>query len=308
MPAWDMVDMKNYAPHNWHIMGEKNPSSAKGRYGVISSSIGCPFQCSYCAISSQFGVRNLRFWDAKRVVDQIEYLVKTYNIKYIKILDECFVLNKDYVNKLCDLLIERNLDINMWGYARIDTITPDLMSKLRNAGMRWVAYGIESGDDSVLGNVFKGQYSTNKTVEVVKQTHEHGLYINANFMFGLPDDTRETMQKTLDFAKMLNPDWINFYSTMLYPGSKDYFDAVNSGNIKNDEWIEYAQYSYECKPAGGKYLSPKEVLEFRDFAFNDFFKDNDRYFNMIREKFGQQYVDNIKSMTKNKLRRKLLGD
>ncbi len=308
MPAWDMLDMKKYTPHNWHVMGEENPNTAKGRYGVISASIGCPFHCSYCAISSQFGVRKLRFWEAERVVDEIERLVKTYNTKYIKFLDECFVLKQDYVSHFCDLLIERHLDINAWCYARIDTITPELMTKLHDAGLFWMCYGIESGDDAVLNDVFKGQYTTNRTVEVINQTKEHGLYVNANFMFGLPGDTKETMEKSLQFARKLNPEWINFYSTMLLPGSKDYFDAVERGDIKNDKWIEYAQYSYECKPAGGRYLSPKEVLEFRDYAFHAFFENNNRYFNNIREKFGQQYVDSIKSMNKNRLRRQLLGD
>ena len=67
-------------------------------------------------------------------------------------------------------------------------------------------------------------------------------------------------------------------------------------------------YSYECRPAGGKHLTPKEVLAYRDYAFNAFFEENNKYFEMIQQKFGQQYAESIKGMTQNKLRRKLLED
>lgn len=306
MPAWEMLPMNAYVPHNWHIMGEDDPKTAKGRYGVIASSIGCPFNCSFCAISAQFGERILRVWKVDRVIHEIERLVKEYHVKYIKILDECFVLNKSYVEEFCKKLIERDLDVNIWGYARVDTVTPELLVMLRKAGVRWLAFGIESGDDDTLSAVDKGQFTSDQTRKVMQWCKDADINVVANFMFGLPDDTRETMQKTLDLAKEINPEWINFAVTMPYPGSKDYFRLLKEEKIKNDKWIQYAQYSYECIPMGSKYLSPKEVLEFRDWAFNDFFTGNDAYFDLIRSKFGQQYVDSIQAMTQNKLRRKLL--
>lgn len=308
LPAWELLPMERYMPHNWHIMGEDKPEDARGSYAVISTSIGCPFNCSYCAISALFGTKKLRFWDVGRVVAEIDRLVKVYHIKYIKILDECFVLNKEYVTKFCEALAERQYDINMWAYARVDTVDPEILGKLRAAGIKWLAYGIESADDDVLSEVSKSQYNADRTRLAMQWTKDAGIHILANFMFGLPDDTEESMRKSLTLCKEICPEWINFYVTMLYPGSKDYMDAVREGKIKEDKWIEYAQYSYECLPAGGKYLTPKEVLAFRDFAFNDFFEGNTRYFEMIREKFGQQYVDAIRAMTKKRLRRKILGD
>lgn len=308
MPAWQLFPMKNYMPHNWHIMGEEDPKAAKGRYGVIAASIGCPFNCTFCAISAQFGAKTLRYWDAERVVDEIERLVKEHNVKYIKILDECFVLNKKYVSNFCDLLIERNLDVNMWGYARIDTVSPELLKKLKTAGVHWLAYGIESADDTVLKDVEKSQFNSADVRQVMQWNKDAGINVIANFMFGLPEDTMESMQKTLELARDICPEWINFSVTMPYPGSKDYFDAFLDGRITEDKWIQYAQYSYECTPLGGKHLSPREVLQFRDYAFNAFFEDNSAFFDNIQEKFGAQYVGKIKEMTKNKLRRRLLGD
>lgn len=308
LPAWELLPMERYMPHNWHIMGEDEPKNARGRYAVISTSIGCPFNCSYCAISALFGTKKLRYWDVERVIAEIDRLVENYHIKYIKILDECFVLNKKYVNELCEALIEKQYDINIWAYARVDTVDPEILKKMKSAGIKWLAYGIESADDTVLSEVHKSQYDADETKLAMQWTKEAGINILANFMFGLPDDTYESMQKSLALCKEICPEWINFYVTMPYPGSKDYMDAVKNGKIKEDRWIEYAQYSYECIPSGGKYLSPKEVLAFRDHAFNAFFENNEAYFDLISKKFGQQYVGVIKNMTKNKLRRKLLGD
>lgn len=308
MPAWELLPMDKYMPHNWHIMGEENPNSTRGRYGVISTSIGCPFNCSFCAISAQFGTKKVRFWKIDRVMSEIDRLVKEYNVKYIKILDECFVLKKDYVNEFCDKLISRNYDLNIWAYARIDTTSQELLKKLYQAGIKWLAYGIESGDDSVLSGVDKEQFTTNQTIQVMKWSKEANINVVANFMFGLPDDNYKTMHSTLNFAKLINAEWPNFYVTMPYPGSKDYFEYIKDGRIKNDSWIQYAQYSYECTPMGSKYLTPAEVLKFRDEAFIDFFKNNKEYEKLIENKFGKQYVDLIRKMTSRKLKRKILGD
>lgn len=306
MPAWELLPMDKYMPHNWHIMGEDKPENAKGRYAVLSTSIGCPYNCSFCAISALFGTKRLRYWDIDRIVGEIDRLVTKYNIKYIKILDECFVLNKRFVSELCEKIAERQYDLNIWAYARVDTVDRETLAVLRSAGVRWLAYGIESASDEVLSEASKSQYNTDQTREVMRWTKEANINIIANFMFGLSNDTIETMEKTLSLAKEICPEWINFYVTMLYPGSKDYFDAVAEGKISNDKWIEYAQYSYECKPSGGVYLSPKEVLAFRDSAFNRFFENNEAFFANIDAKFGNQYSESIKQMSKKKLRRKLL--
>ncbi len=306
-PAWELLPMERYFPHNWHLFGE-NKEHARGRYAVLATSLGCPYNCTFCAISALFGVKKVRYFEIDEVMAQIDLLVNKYQVKYIKMMDECFVLKADYVNKLCDKLIERNYDLNIWGYARIDTVNEELLKKLKRAGIRWLAYGVESGSAKSLEGVAKGQFDNEKVKRVVKMTQDAGIYVLTDIMFGLPDDEMEDMEASFNLCRELNPEWINFYVTMPYPGSRLYEEYLANGEELANDWIAYAQYSYECMPKGTKYLSPRQVLEYRDWAFNAFFKENDRYFMNMENKFGTEAVDDIKAMTRNKLRRKLLEE
>ena len=303
-PAWDMLPMERYKAHNWQRFG----SLEDGGYAVIATSLGCPFQCSFCAVSTLFGEKKVRYISPQKVVKMIDHLVKEYQVKYIKLLDENFVLNMKHVEEICNLLIERNYDLNIWAYARVDTVNRDILSRLRKAGIRWLAYGIESASELSLSDVSKGQYDVKRIEDVVRMTKDAGIYVLANFMFGLPEDTKETMRMTLDFARKVNPEFINFYCTMAYPGSKLYSDCKNKGIKLPDTWLGYSQFSYECEPLPTKMISSKEVLEFRDYAFEEFFKENNLYFKMIEEKFGKETVQEINNMLKRKMKRKLLGD
>lgn len=308
-PAWDLLPMKQYRAHNWHRFGEDQMLKEARGYGVIATSLGCPYHCSYCAISALFGSHKVRFRSVKRVLEDIDVLVKKYQVYYIKILDENFVLNKDYVEELCDEISKKNYDLNMWAYARIDTVDENILGKLRKANIKWLCYGIESANESSMQDVQKGQYDTTRIREVVEMTKKAGINIIGNIMFGLPEDDFNSMNSTLMLAKELNCEWINMYSTMAFPGSKLYEECVrNGGKDLPESWIGYSELSYEAHPMPTKYLTSKEVLKFRDYAFNEYFNGNDDYFQMIEEKFGKSTVEQIKRMLGKKLKRKLLEE
>ena len=126
-------------------------------------------------------------------------------------------------------------------------------------------------------------------------------------MFGFPDDNMETMQETLNLAKELKCEHTNFYSMMPYPNSEVRNYAIEKGWDLPETWSGYAQYSYDCFPLRTNYLSNREVLEFRDRAFQEYFTDPD-YLAMIEEIFGRDAVKDIQKITSAKLKRKLLDD
>ena len=300
MPAWDLLPMKKYRAHNWHCFGHLEQRQP---YAVIYTSLGCPFNCRFCCINSIFGGPGIRYRSPKKVIEEIDYLVEKYNVKNIKILDECFVLNKRHVIEICDLIIKRGYDLNMWAYARIDTIDEELLKKMKQAGINWLGFGIEAGSNKVRNGVTKGRFDQTDIRKAIDMTHAAGIHVGANFIFGLPDDDYETMQETLDLAKELNCEYTNFYVAMAYPGSQLYEDSLRNNIKLPDTWLGYAQFSAETLPLPTKYLSSAEVLRFRDKAFMEY-HNNPKYMEMIDQKFGHDTVEHIEEMLQHKIYRK----
>jgi len=298
-PAWDLLPMEKYRAHNWHCFDHIHDRQP---YGVIYTSLGCPFKCNFCCINAIFEKPGIRYRSPEKVIEEIDFLVHTYHLRNFKIIDEMFALKESHVVRLCDLIIDRGYDLNMWAYARVNTVTPKMLMKMKQAGVNWVAYGFESGNQKVLEGVSKGA-SLQQGYEVVQATYDAGLYIGANFIFGLPEDDFESMQETLFMALNINAEWANFYTTMAYPGSKLYQEAVKKGWALPDTWQGYSQYAYDSLPLPTKYLSAGQVLSYRDYAFQTYFT-NPRYLHKIKGMFGAETEQHIREMTIHKLPRK----
>jgi len=298
MPAWDLLPIEKYRAHNWHCFDNINDREP---YGVLYTSLGCPYNCTFCCINAIFGKPGIRYRSPQNVIEEIDFLVQNYGIHNIKIMDELFALREDRVVEICDLIIGRGYDLNMWAYARVNTVTPRMLSKMKEAGINWIAYGFESGSKRVLQSVNK-RYDLDIVKNVVKMTYDAGLYIGANYIFGLPDDDLDSMQDTLAMAIDINAEWANFYSTMAYPGSKLYDEAIKKRWRLPETWQSYSQYSFDGLPLPTKYLRPGEVLSFRDYAFHAYF-ENPRYLDKINRIFGIETVRHIQEMTKHKLSR-----
>ncbi len=303
--AWDLLPMQLYRAHNWHCFQHLDKRQP---YAVIYTSLGCPYSCTYCNVRSLYnGKSGIRFRSIQKVIEEIDFLVQRYNVKNIKMLDELFVLKESRVQEFCDLVIERGYDLNIWAYARVDTVNEKILKKMKRAGINWVAYGIESGSKMVRDGVHKGKFAQDTITNAIELTKKIGIYIIGNYMFGLPDDDLATMQATLDLAKALNCEYANFYSTMAYPGSQLYEDSIEKGIQMPDSWLGFSQLSEETFPLPTKYISNAEVLSFRDLAFQEYFSDP-QYLNMIEEKFGVEVVEHINRMLGHKIRRKLLNN
>ena len=308
--AWDLLSsLDNYRAHNMHCFQDFEKSKRNGfsdvrsPYVTLYTSLGCPFDCSFCMINDLFGGQRIRYWSVETVMKWIDELVSKHNIKNIRFDDELFVLNPKRVEQLCDAVIKRGYDLNIMVYARVDTINESILEKMAKAGITWVCLGIEAGGERV-------RKSVNKSIkinieDVVGAIRKYGINVLGNYMFGLPEDNMETMQQTLDLAIKLNCEFVNFYSVMAYPGSR-LFKVAEEKDLP-DSWDGYSQHSLEAKPLPTRYLSASEVLQFRDNAFNEYFS-NERYLKMIKENFGEEVYKYIIEMTKVKLRRRLLDN
>ena len=299
MPAWDLLPMEKYRAHNWHCFDhieERQP------YGVLYTSLGCPFSCTFCCINALFGKHTIRYRNIDKVVEELDLLVNTYGIKNIKIIDEMFALNEKRIVSLCDMIIERRYDLNMWAYARVNTVTEKMLDKMKQAGVNWVAYGFESGSKRVIESVTKG-YKMEQVGKVVEMTYDLDMHICANFIFGLPEDNYDSMNETLKLMLDINAEWANMYCAMAYPGSKLYEIALEKGWQLPASWEGYSQYAYETLPLPTNYLSGGQVLSFRDYAFQIYYT-SPRYLHMIENKIGLTTAFHIREMSTKKLKRK----
>lgn len=301
--VWDLLPMDKYRAHNWQCFGDLD---SRQPYASIYTTLGCPYKCEFCCINAPFDINRYRMRSPEKVVAEIVHLHDTYGVKTFKIIDEMFVLNDRHVLGICDLLIEKGLDLNIWAYARVDTVKPHFLEKLRKAGIRWLALGIESGSTHVRDGSHKA-LKNDDIISVVRDIQKAEINVLGNYIFGLPDDTMETMRETLDLAKELNCEFSNFYSAMAYPGSALFRLALDKGWKLPDNWSGYSQYSYDCQPLPTEKLLAAEVLGFRDMAFHECFTDP-RYLDMTTQRFGWETRHYIEDMVKHRLRRKLMEE
>jgi len=301
LAAWDLLPMEKYRAHNWHCFDD---IEHRMPYAAIYTSLGCPYSCVFCCINALFGKPGIRYRSPGLVVEEIGLLVKKYGVKNIKIVDELFVLDESHYMSIVDMLIAKGYDLNIWVYARVDTVNINNLAKMKKAGINWIALGIESARVDVRDGAAK-KINVRDIAAVVKSIQCAGIRVIGNYIFGLPDDTIETMQETLDLALELNCEFANFYYAMPYPGSRLYDLAVKEDWKMPKEWHGFSQHSYEALPLPTKHISAKEVLEFRDDAFHRYY-GNLPYLDMVESKFGPKVRQHIVTMTKTRLKRKML--
>lgn len=296
---FEKLSMDLYRAHNWHSWGRKDRS-----YGATFSSISCPFKCGFCCVKDFYRSEYCRR-DPHMVLADVKALVDK-GITNIKMMDELFALEHQGAREVCALLAGEGLGeiINIWAYARIDTVTEASLQALRRAGVRWLAYGIESGNPMVRSSAMKGKFTNDQIRHVIRMTKDADINIVGNYMFGFWEDTLATMQETFELAQDLNCEYANFYGMSVYPGSKLYDEMMVKGIDLPRTGTEFAQMSPDFKPVPTAVLSGREVLAFRDKAFNEYFT-SERYVSMMNARFGMSVVDEIRAMTAINIREKI---
>ena len=203
--AWDLLPpLDNYRAHNWqcfqYFEQSHDPAFLDVRRPYVSlyTSLNCPHNCDYCCIHTIFGKPGIKNWSMDTVAGWIDDLVQKHGVRNFRFADELFMLNRARVTRFCELLEERGYDLNIWVYARIDTIFDDLLPRLKKVGVNWICPGIESGNAEVRADVNKN--IRRDVVSTIRAIQDAGIHIIGNYMFGLPHDTLETMQQTLDLA------------------------------------------------------------------------------------------------------------
>jgi len=257
-PAWDLLPLGKYIPL---------PNQYLNKPVIHMVSIrGCPFDCDFCSNNSVFG-RKIRARSPERVVDDIKYVKSKYNMKEISFWDDTMTVNKKWLEKFCNCLIENKVNVTWTCYSRVDTVNLEILKLMKKAGCWNIFYGYESGNQQLLDNINKG-ITLEQIRNANKWTKEAGIEVRASFMIALPGETPEMAKKTIDFAIELEPEYAQFSITTPYPGTKLFDTAKKSGRLRED-FSKYNMWEVVYVPEG--YMDEKQIVAIEKLAMRKFY-------------------------------------
>ena len=164
------------------------------------TSRGCPYRCIFCAGGEMFGHR-VRYFDTARVVDHFEELQR-YRPIQINIADDLFTSNKKRCIAICREIKRRDIVYPWTAFARVDTVTADLLAVMKEAGCTTLCFGIESGNQGILDRIRK-KTTREMCLRAVELCREAGIEPMTSFILGLPGETDDTAEETMAFSRTL---------------------------------------------------------------------------------------------------------
>jgi len=223
-PSYDLVDLRDYFKRTTGF--SQNVFQVKKRALPMFSSRGCPYQCTYC--HTIFG-KAFRARSPKNVLEEIRWLRKTFGVEEIDFSDDTFNIKADRVYRLCeDLAGDGGILLSFPNGIRADLMDRNLVRALKSAGAFRISYGIESGSPN-LQKRMKKFLNLERAAEVVRWTAEEGVITGGFFMLGFPDETREEMEETVNFACQNTFHFASFFYVIPFPRTYIYKEAIRRG-------------------------------------------------------------------------------
>ncbi len=232
------ADLNRLAPPARHLL-------PLGRYRALhmpismTTSRGCPHGCIFCVGRKMVGAR-VRYRDPVRVVDELAELA-TYGFHQVNLADDLFTARADHCLAVCDEILKRGLEVRWTSFARVDTVSVEVLKRMRQAGCLAVSFGIESGDPEILKTIRKG-ITLGQVEAAVAMCNEAGILPHGSFILGLPGETPETLERTLAFGRRLETMGVSYGFHLLapFPGTRVRDRAEEYGiRILTNDWREY---------------------------------------------------------------------
>jgi len=209
-------------------------------YTFVLASRGCPFQCTFCRQPIMWE-RQVRKRSAKSILEELQYL-NQLGINNLMFHSDTFTIDRDIVLELCEAIVQAGLKVRWICNSRVDTVDPEMLRAMKRAGCWMIAYGIETGSDTILKNVKKGGTATvAQAKQAMAWTVAAGIKIWAYFIIGLPGENSQTVRETVRFAKSIPADLVNFAVGAPYPGTELYAQAKEQGWLESEYWEDFDQ-------------------------------------------------------------------
>jgi len=254
-------------------------------FDVIASR-GCPYQCIFCLLNVIWGnARTAR--SPEKVIEEIK-LLKAQGARQIHFHDLTFTIDRNWVIKLCELMINENLDL-VWGcQTRVDRVDLELLKLMKKAGCRSILYGIESLTQESLDSIKKG-VKIEDIEKALKETHEAGIETRCSMMLGLPGETKESVEKTIALLIKWNPAFVQFHTTIAFPGTELYNNSEKYGRIVCNQMVRKFDLSGNPFVPSG-YKDENELLEMQKEAYRKFY---------LRPRYILGKIFNLKQFSRN---------
>jgi radical SAM superfamily enzyme YgiQ (UPF0313 family) len=244
---------------DWESVSKNTNASSLfggGKSLPILATRGCPYSCfKYCVYPLQQG-RKPRSRDVVKIVDELEYWYKKLNVKMFVFRDPVFSINKKHTIEFCEELIKRKLKIKYIIETHLRILDDELIKILKQSGLKAVKVGVESGDEEVLKNANRFTIKKDEQLSKIRKLEKNNILVSAMFIIGFPTDDKNSIMKTINYAKKLNTTFAQFSVWTPYPGTpvfKEYEDRIIAKNYE-----EFDQYNLVFRHNA---LSAKEIRE-----------------------------------------------
>jgi radical SAM superfamily enzyme YgiQ (UPF0313 family) len=242
----------------------------------IITSRGCVYWCDFCTTVRMFG-RRYRMRSPKNVVDEIEYLQKTFGAHQFTFYDDAFTVDQERAAEICKEIKTRKLKVEWDFETRVDMVTKELLLTMKEAGCFAVWFGVESGSQTVLDAMRKG-ITPAQTINAFKWAKEAGLMTVAGVVLGFPGETEETIWETIKFIERIKPGDVGYYIATPYPGTPLYEHVVKESLLKI---FDFDRYDTATPVFNMGTMTGKELKEIRERAFERFYLRPGYFFSMI---------------------------
>ena len=246
-----------------HLMNHKLYRSPENNepITVIYTQRGCPARCIFCSVGLVSGYK-IRKRSPENIVKELKECVEKYNFRNFLFHADTFTWERDWVIELCKRILESGLKVHWGCNSRVDTVDPEILQWMKTAGCWVMAFGIESGDQSILNKMRKGA-KLEDGVNAMRMVKEAGIKTHAFMVMGLPWETKETFRKSMQFLKELDTDFFDVNIAYPLPGTElmNMAEKENLLVIENPADGGYAQAALKTYT-----LSPKELTRMRKKA------------------------------------------
>lgn len=258
--------------------------------GVILTSRGCPFRCSYCF---HMWDEKVRYRSTSSVIEEIMQVHKQFGTTQFSIKDDSFTVRKDHVLKLCEAFKKLPFKITFNCTTRVDLLDEELLLAMKSAGCAQVALGIESGSPKILKDTDK-DITHKQILKAAKLLNKHKLFWTGYFMIGLPNETEKDIEMTINFLKKVKPFYggLGVYSP--FPKTKLFDQGVEMGLVDPNPTLEHflntnpKDLFFIDSKKRVEHISHERFEELSEEAQTSFHKHNTRLFNMARRGFARQ--------------------